>query len=548
MTRTQHHNQQVLSRWGTETVVEDVLGQPCRVFAERPRQLGELLEWGARHGTRTHLVHGERRLSFTDLTRAVDRVSETLRRSGVGPGDPVLLFGANSLAWVTTFWAGLRDGLVVVPGNAWWSREEAEHAVRLLGVRVVVADHRRAARLPAGLDVLGLESILEEDSGGDLGAYHPAAGVPATTRAQSEDDPAMVLFTSGTTSFPRGATLTHRSLLGNLHNLLAVGGRVPGSLRSDRRPATTLITMPLFHIGAIQQLFTALIAGGSLVFLDGRFDAEEVLRLIETERITGWSAVPTMVSRVLDVIEAQPGRFDVSSLRTMAIGGAPVAESLRARARSGFPSTKRGLGASYGLTELSGVATGAAGSAVSERPGTVGQPLPTVDVRIADPDRAGIGEVLVRSPGVMAGYWGEPDDPILTPNRWLRTGDLGRLDEDGYLYLEGRIKEVVIRGGENIATVRVEERLQEHPSVAEVAVVGLPHPELGEEVAAAVVRHPERAVGIEELTAFAASTLAHFSVPTAWRFLDELPRNAAGKVLKQRIAAEWAAGVGDTTS
>jgi long-chain acyl-CoA synthetase len=534
MTRTHRHDERDLSRWGTEIVVEDVLGQPCRVFADRPHHLSELLHWGDRHGDRTHLVHSEQRFSFKELGQAVDRVSEVLLRAGVRPGDPVLLFGANSLAWVTTFWACLRDNLVIVPGNAWWSAEEAEHAVHLLGVRVVVADRRRAERLPAGVDVVGLESIMDNAPTGAEPVRDPCA-------VGSEDDPAMVLFTSGTTSFPRGATLSHRSLLGNLHNLLAVGGRLPGSPDSDRHPATTLITMPLFHIGAIQQLFTALIAGGSLVFLNGRFDAEQVLKLIETERVTGWSAVPTMVSRVLDVIEAQPGRFDVSTLRTMAIGGAPVAESLRARAGEGFPNTKRGLAASYGLTELSGVATGAAGSAVTERPGTVGQPLRTVDVRIADPDEAGIGEVLVRSPGVMIGYWGEPDDPILTPDRWLRTGDLGRMDGQGFLFLEGRIKEVIIRGGENIAGVRVEERLLEHPSVAEVAVVGLPHPELGEEVAAAIVIHPGREVETGELAAFAASTLSHFSVPTAWWFVDELPRNAAGKVLKQRIVAVWAA-------
>jgi long-chain acyl-CoA synthetase len=217
-----------------------------------------------------------------------------------------------------------------------------------------------------------------------------------------------------------------------------------------------------------------------------------------------------------------------------------VVESLRARARAVFPSTRRGLGASYGLTEISGVAATAAGEAVAARPGTVGQALPTVDVRIDAPNSAGIGEVQVRSPGAMIGYWGAPaDDPIFTPDRWLRTGDLGRLDEDGYLYIEGRVKDVVIRGGENIATVRVEDRLLEHPSVAEVAVVGLPHPELGEEVAAAVVLHPGADVREPELAAFAAERLAYFAVPTAWRFVSELPQNASGKVLKQRIAAQW---------
>jgi long-chain acyl-CoA synthetase len=349
----------------------------------------------------------------------------------------------------------------------------------------------------------------------------------------------MVLFTSGTTSVPRGAVLSHRSLLGNLQNLLALARRLPGPDESTRSPGVTLMTMPLFHIGGIQQLFTALVSGSTLVFLDDRFSPAQVLGLIGDEGVTSWAAVPTMVSRVLDEYESDPSAYDVSTLRAMVIGGSPVVESLRNRAREVFPSTRGGQGASYGLTEISGVAATAAGQAVAERPGTVGQALPTVDLRIDGPDDRGAGEVQVRSPGSMIGYWGAPDDPIFTPDRWLRTGDLGRLDDEGYLYIEGRAKDVVIRGGENIAPLRVEDRLLEHRCVAEVAVVGLPHAELGEELAAAVVLYPGVTVSESELAAFAAERLAYFAVPTAWWFVSELPQNAAGKVLKKQIAARW---------
>jgi long-chain acyl-CoA synthetase len=501
------------------------------VYPERPTHLRELLTLGARHGDRAHVIQGGARLSFTELLDAVERVAAVLREAGARPGDRVLLAGGNSLAWLVTFWACLAHDFVLIPANAWWSAEEVGHAIRLVDVRLAVADRRRAERLPVDLPRLELESILERaaDPGGS-----PANGTV-------EDDPAMVLFTSGTTSFPRGATLTHRGLLANLQNLLAIARRLPGPEESVKPPGVTLMTMPLFHIGGIQQLFTALVSGGTLVFLDGRFSAHQVLGLIEGEGITGWAAVPTMVSRVLDVLEPDPSRYDVTSLRTMVIGGSPVVESLRARARVVFPNTRRGLGASYGLTEISGVAATAAGDAVAQRPGTVGQPLPTVEVRIEAAGPDGVGEVQLRTPGAMAGYWGEPDDESFTPDRWLRTGDLGRVDQDGYLYIEGRVKDVVIRGGENIATVRVEDRLLEHPAVAAVAVVGLPHPELGEQVAAAVVLHPDRSAEPAELAAFAAEKLSYFAVPTAWRFVDALPQNASGKVLKQQIALAWTA-------
>lgn len=534
-TNAVHHT--TTSGWGEQVVVENVLGVPCRVFAQRPKHLGELLWWGAQHGERTCMIQGDRRLSFAQLAVAIDAVAGALHRQGVRPGDRILLAGANSIEWVVTFWACLRHGWVLVPANAWWSRKELAYAVDLVGARLAVADTRRRERLPTDMACLQLESILPQPIDADGDAWAP---VPLSAR---EDDRAMVLFTSGTTSFPRGAVLSHRNLLANLHNLLAIAGRLPGSPEATRNPAVTLMTMPLFHIGGIQQVFTALLSGGTLVFTEGKFSPHGVLKLMVDEGVTGWAAVPTMLSRVLEVVAEDPDRYEVSALRTLVIGGSQVGESLRAGARSAFPRTAaKGLGTSYGLTEISGVAATAAGHVVAERPGTVGRPLPTVEVRIEPVETRtddGIGEVLVRSPGVMLGYWGCDDDPILTPDRWLHTGDLGRLDDDGYLYIVGRAKDVVIRGGENISTARVEERLGEHPAVREVVVVGLPHQDLGEELAAAVVLHPGSAVDERELTDFASENLAYFSVPTSWWFVDELPKNATGKVLKTQIVREW---------
>jgi len=515
-----------------------VLGRRCRVFARRPTHLAQLVEDSAAHGDRVHLVQGERRMTFLEVAGAIGAVGRRLRAEGLAAGDRVVLLGGTSLEWVVTFWACLVNDWVLVPGNAWWSAEEVAHAVRTTGAALAVADERRRGRLPAALPHLALESIAADAAGG---AGPTAAGWSA---AAAEDDPAVILFTSGTTSFPKGATLTQGNLLANLHNLLAVARRLPGQAAAgDRPPSVTLMTMPLFHIGGIQQLLTAIVSGNRLVFLDGRFDAHRMLDVLQREEVTVWSAVPTMVTRVLDALDAEPGRYDVTGLRTLVMGGSPVPDGLRARAAAAFPNTRRGLGVSYGMTEVAGVIATAAGPDVLSRPGTAGRLLPTVEGRIDAPGPDGVGELVVRSPGVMRGYWGVDGDPVLSADGWLRTGDLATLDDDGWLAVVGRSKDVVIRGGENIASVRVEARLAEHPAVAEVAVVGLPHPELGEELAAAVVLRPGATATATagDLAAFAAASLAYFEVPTRWWFADDLPKNASGKILKRQVAAAWPA-------
>jgi long-chain acyl-CoA synthetase len=518
------------ARWGTDVVVEDVLGAPCKVFAPRPVHLGQLLAEADRHGRRAHLVAGDRRLGFDGLAPAVDRVAARLAAEGLSPGDPILLLGANSIEWIVAFWTALRHGWVLIAGNAWWSAEEVAHAASTVGARLAIADGRRRGRVPAELPTLALEALLD-------GAPGPLARPPAP---QPEDDPALVLFTSGTTSFPKGATLTHRSLLANLHNLLVVGQRLPGTPGEAKAPSVTLMTMPLFHIGGIQQLFTAVVGGATLVLPEGRFDARQVAAIIERERVTVWAAVPTMMSRLLEVVEADPEAYDLSSLKTLILGGAPVPDALLDQVTAALPNVSRGLGVSYGLTEVSGVLATATGPVVAGRPGAVGRLLPTVEVRIDDPDGDGVGELVVRTPGLMRGYWGAGGDRdgVVDADRWFRTGDLGRLEGD-LLFVVGRSKDVVIRGGENVASSRVEERLLRHPAVGEVMVLGLPHPELGEEVAAAVVLRPGHDAGEEELARFAAGTLAYFEVPTAWWFRDSLPANATGKPLKRQVLDEW---------
>jgi long-chain acyl-CoA synthetase len=320
-------------------------------------------------------------------------------------------------------------------------------------------------------------------------------------------------------------TLSHRSVIANLQALLHHGGRLPGG--EPKPPTVTLISVPLFHIGGLQQVLTAALSGGCLVFDGGRFDPAETLDLLERERVQVWAAVPTMVSRLLDAHATQ----DLSSVRAVTMGGAPVPADLRARVRAAFPAVTRGAGVSYGLTEAGGVGAAGIGPEIEARPGSVGRPTPLVDLRVVD------GEIQVRSAAVMTGYWGCPENPV-SADGWLATGDQGRLDEDGFLYVTGRAKDVVIRAGENVSCPRVEAVLAAHPAVAEAAVIGLPDADVGERVAAVVVLRA--ACTPDELAAFARARLARFEVPAAWWLRTEpLPVNAAGKVVKAGLAQAW---------
>jgi long-chain acyl-CoA synthetase len=523
--------------WGPEVVTTTVLGYPCLSFARRRRHLGELLVDARRFPDREYLIQGPRRLSFAAHEQAVGSTVGLLGERGVGPGDRVLLLAANSIEWVVSFWAIIDAGAVVVLGNCWWSESEIEHAMRTVDPRLVVADERRRAQLPAGVACLTVSDVSSAVSSRPV-------PVPVPDRA-AEDDPAVVLFTSGTTGMPKGAVLSHRGIISTLQSLLVRIRRLPSPGVPPPPGSRALLSLPLFHVGGLQQILTPMVTGGTLVFNEGRFDAARVVDIIQDEGISVWSAVPTMVSRVADYLE-QSGHGPLGGVRTVGLGGSPVPVQLRERVVEWFPSARRGLAVTYGLSEACGVVSTGACEEVTKRAGTVGRPLETVTIRIDAPDEAGAGEILVRSPAVMLGYWnpeahgGGLDPGPVTEDRWLRTGDVGRIDDDGYLYVTDRFKDIVIRGGENIATPHVENRLLEHPAVQEVAVIGLPHPELGEEVGAVVVLHAGSTASTDELTRFAAETLAYFEVPTKWEIrTGGLPHNATGKILKRTVRQEW---------
>jgi acyl-CoA synthetase (AMP-forming)/AMP-acid ligase II len=292
----------------------------------------------------------------------------------------------------------------------------------------------------------------------------------------------------------------------------------------------------------VSNLLTNLITGGLLVMSAGRFDSTEILRLIEAERVQTWGGVPTMAVRILEHPDFES--YDLSSLRSFPLGGAPLPAALLERMVAKLPQLeKRGLANTWGMTETGGFMTVAGNSDLKDRPGTVGRPYPVVEIRIDEPDHAGSGEILVRAPTVMLRYIGI-DDGTIDAEGWLHTGDLGHLDDDGFLYLDGRSKDIVIRGGENIACAHVEQRLLAHPDVIEAAVFGISHDDLGEELVAAVTHRVGSPVAAAVLKEHCAGQLAYFEIPTLWQIDDvPLPTLAGEKLDKKSIKATFLASL-----
>ncbi|MFD6221060.1 class I adenylate-forming enzyme family protein [Nocardia asteroides] len=524
-----------------ELTVEPVLGVPIPVLAQRRRSLRELLEHSLRWGERDYLVTEDRRLSFTEHAAAAGALATALAtRYGVGKGDRVGILAANGPDWVVTFWAAQCLGAIPVGYNAWWAPREIAYGLDHATPAVVIADAKRAALLAATgteIPVLTMETdlpaLIAEFGGGEL----PATPV-------DEDDPAVILYTSGTSGRPKGVVHSQRNMvaISDYHRftdamLAAFTGQPPGDGPSDRR---YLVTAPLFHIASLHNLVIPRLAtGAAAVFPHGAFEVGRVLRLVERERVTNWAAVPTMASRLLDHDVAQ---HDLSSLAALSLNSAPSSPALLASLRAKIPSLQFALTTSYGLTESGTAATVATPLDLAADDASVGRAIFGVALEIRDADGNAVpdgeeGEICIRSPYVMLGYWNDEaaTAKAIDGERWLRSGDFGTV-VDGRLTVSGRRTDLILRGGENVYPTEIENVLTEHPAVAECAVFGVAHPDLGQEVAAVVVAEPG-AVDPEELRAFVAERLAYFKVPARWRITsDALPRNATGKVTRRDLA------------
>ncbi|MEU8132808.1 class I adenylate-forming enzyme family protein [Streptodolium elevatio] len=540
-----------------------------REYASAPATLRTVFEGTAAFGTADALVHETGRISYDEQLRLVAHLARHLAEElGVRKGDRVAIAMRNHPEWVLAFWATQVLGAVAVPLNAWWTADELGYALADSGTCVLVADGERAELLAAAEeDVVptSVRAVLVAHPEGpmrpgmtDLSAaltrWSDPCPLPAAEIAP--DDDATIIYTSGTTGRSKGAVGTQRNHTTNLHTIqllqavqLARAG-VPPEMLTKGMPAfyaaapdmprpSALQVYPFFHIAGLVGMYAAAGQGAKLSLMR-RWDTERALQLIESEHVTSATMVPTLLRRLLE--SPARGKYDLSSLLSLGAGGAPVPPDLvdgvgRMSGRAVSPLN------GYGTTETTSAVVANSGEEYYAHPDSVGRPVPVVDVAVVDPAtgrevaRGETGELRFRGPHIARGYWNRPEESASCfPDGWFRTGDLGYVDGDGLVYVVDRLKDVIIRGGENVYSAEVEAVLFEHPAVADVAVVGVPHRELGEEVAAVVETQPGAVVSAAELRGHVARRLAAFKVPTIVRFSERpLPRNAVGKVLKREL-------------
>jgi long-chain acyl-CoA synthetase len=554
-----------------EVTTDEVLGRAMEVYASRMPSLRSILEVALMRGDeQTFLVHGDRTYGFRTFVETANGVAHALRdRFGITKGARVAVLSQNNPEWCLSFWAAVSQGAILVGLNGWWTTDEVLYGLQDSGATVLVADRKRFERVAGALDDCPdlAHVFLVDCSPADVGLaddprvheFAELTGAPTADLVEqeiAEDDYAVIFYTSGTTGRPKGAISTHRSMIANLQNTMynAVAGSMAGggALPDGGGQNVSLFTSPLFHVsGCHSTLVVGLLAGLKLVMPEGRFTPETALQLIQDHQVTVWATVPTMVWRVCE----HPDRhdYDTSSVRSVAFGGSPSADELQRMIRETFPNVATTSNA-YGLTETSSVATVISGQDALERPTSVGPPVPTVRVKIVDPvgEELGpheTGEVCITGPILMAGYWNKPEATAeaIDPDGWLHTGDLGHLDDDGFLYITDRKKDMIIRGGENIYCVEIEQRLVAHPEIADAAIIGVAHPELGEEVKAVVQLEDGSSLTEADVRQWVANGLAAFKVPTyvdLWQ--DKLPRNASGKLLKNVLRGEGEVSFAET--
>ena len=560
----------------------EIRGVPTRTWKHAPPSLRAVLDMSRAHGDATFLVYEDERTTFAEHYRIACTLAHRLQSTfGIAQGDRVAIIMRNLPEWIMAFWGATLAGAIVVPLNAWWSGEELRYGLEDSGSKVAFVDTERAERIRpflGGLSDLGAVIVADEhrtEPTSPLQVYEPAGGAapvaewpfplalgtadeaasPPDIAIDPEDD-ATIFYTSGTTGRPKGAVGTHRNMVTNLMSLFFINTR--GSKRfgnpaleatGDKTQPAFLLSVPLFHATGCHSVMVSNVAAGGKIVMMHHFDPERALELIEREKIGTFGGVPAMVMQVLD--SPNFSKFDTSSIRGVSYGGAPAPPDLVRRIREAWPVGQPSNG--YGLTETSSVTSMNTGGDYVARPESVGPPVPVCDVAVVPEDFGGDepddtlprgpdvrGELWIKGPNVVRGYWNRPEETAKTFSRgWLHTGDVARLDEDNFIYIVDRAKDMIIRGGENVYSVQVEAALFEHPAVADCAVIGVPDPTLGEEVGAVVVLRPGARVTADELGRHVKARLAGFMVPThIWFRSEPLPRNPQGKVLKRELRDE----------
>jgi long-chain acyl-CoA synthetase len=546
-----------------------IRGISTRTWKNAPPTLRDVFQTARTFPDREFLVYDDERATYEAFARATLALAHRLQADGVRKGDRVAVIMRNLPEWPVAFFAGILLGAIVTPLNAWWTGAELEYGLADSGAKVAVVDDERLARIVEYLDALPdlqkvyVSRLLDapphpkvarlQDVIGQTNSWAGLPDLPLPEVELGPEDDATILYTSGTTGKPKGALGTHRNMTSNIgaggisavRNFLRAGQPLPESDPHKLPQRVTLLVVPLFHAtGLSATLGPTMNAGGKIVLMR-RWDTEPAMRLIEREKVSSTGGVPTIAWQLIE--HPARGKYDLSSLQAVTYGGAPSAPELVRKIGEVFPGSQPGNG--WGMTETTATFTSHLGKDYENRPDSAGPAAPVGEMEIRDPadgktvlPPGSVGELWVKGPQVVKGYWNKPEATAETfVDGWLRTGDLARIDEEGFLFIIDRAKDMLIRGGENIYCVEVENVLYDHPDVMDAAIVGIPHKTLGEEAGAVVHLKPGGTATEAELRAFVRERLAAFKVPVKVVFWPEtLPRNANGKILKTELKKVFA--------
>jgi acyl-CoA synthetase (AMP-forming)/AMP-acid ligase II len=521
-------------------------------YAQAPANLVEALSVARQHGDREFLIYEGERRSFNDVMDEADAIAAALQARGVAPGDRVAVAMRNYPEWMAIFIGVISIGAVIVPVNSWGRPADIAYTVEDAGARLVFCDQQRYDGVAQLLRDKGIEAVIARPTNADdplglatlVADFQGAKPEPVDIAAE---DLAMIMYTSGTSGKPKGAASTHRAICQALYNFECAAiaaamcnGETIGAMLERGFEPTSLLAVPLFHVSGCHAQFLANLRGGRRIVMMYKWEVNKALQYIEQERVTTIAAAPAMM---LDLLESPEfDAADTSSLFSLGIGGAATPPKVSKLIGQKLPQNFSGTG--WGMTETNAQGASLAGKAFFYKPGSAGFPAPIVDIRICDENGTALpegatGEIWVRSCANIREYWHRPQaNEEEFRDGWLKTGDIGYLDDEGFLFLADRAKDMIIRGGENIYPVEIENELLEHDAVKEVAAIGLPHERWGEEVAVVVHLHPGKSVDEAALLDFARTRLAAYKVPTRVFFSErELPRNATNKILKRELKA-----------
>ncbi len=528
-----------------------VNGIAVRAYAHALPDVRALWQSTLQFADRTYLVYDDERLTYAQSHARVNAIAAWLAAQGVQPGDRVAIAMRNYPEWLLIYWACVSCRIAVVGMNAWWTAEEMAYALADAAPKAMFLDAERLDRFrdiaapPAGLMLVGVR-LNGVEAGVTSFADVIAHGGAMPDVVIDPDADACIFYTSGTTGFPKGAQLTHRGCITNLFNMLYAGAstalavqRATGAEPTAPAPVpVSLLTTPLFHVTANNCGAYATTAAGGTIVLMYRWDAGEALRIIERERVTSIGGVPVMARELIN--HPDFARTDVSSLTALSGGGAQVPPDLVHKIEDKVASARPSTG--YGMTEPCGIIPSVSGDFFVDKPDSAGPAMPSYEVKCVDD--AGntlppgeIGELWVKGAAVIKGYINRPEATAAAiTDGWLHTGDIARIDDDGFIFIVDRKKDMVLRGGENVYCAEVEAAIYRHPLVAECCVFGVPDQRLGEEVGVAVLLKPGEQLDDTTLRSFCGGLIASYKLPRhIWFMTEPLPRNASGKFLRRAL-------------